>query len=109
MLLVVFGWVFFRAPGLGKALTMLGHMLVPDLHGLTDVVEAALTNQRTVILLIALLIVLVPADPVTGPYLESARSRPATAIRLAVMTLGLTYATILVATGTFSPFLYYQF
>jgi alginate O-acetyltransferase complex protein AlgI len=109
MLLVVFGWVFFRAPDLGKALTMLGHMLVPDLHGLTDVVEAALTNQRTVILLIALLIVLVPADPVTGPYLESARSRPATAIRLAVMTLGLTYATILVATGTFSPFLYYQF
>ncbi|GDY30815.1 MBOAT family O-acyltransferase [Gandjariella thermophila] len=109
MLLVIFGWVFFRAPDLGKALTMLGHMLVPDPHGLTDVVAAALTNQRTVILLLALVIVLVPATPVTGPYLESTRSRPAAALRVAVMTLGLAYATILVATGTFSPFLYYQF
>jgi alginate O-acetyltransferase complex protein AlgI len=109
MLLVVIGWVFFRAPDLGKALTVLGHMLVPDLAGLTDVVGSALTNQRTVILLLALVIVLVPTDPVTGPYLESSRSRPATAIRLAVMTGGLAYAAILVATGTFSPFLYYQF
>jgi alginate O-acetyltransferase complex protein AlgI len=30
-------------------------------------------------------------------------------LRVAIMTVGLLYASILVATGTFSPFLYYQF
>jgi alginate O-acetyltransferase complex protein AlgI len=109
LLLVIMGWVFFRAPNLGKGLVILGHMLIPDVRGLTDIVDAALTHQRTVILLLALLVVLLPTQPVTGPYVEAVRSRPATALRIAVMTAGLAYSAILVATGTFSPFLYYQF
>jgi len=107
--LVVVGWVFFRSATLPQALTMIGHMLLPDFSGLTDVVSEAFTNQRLVILLCALVIVFLPAHPVTGPLLESSRSKPATALRVTVMTVGLLYAAILVATGTFSPFLYYQF
>jgi alginate O-acetyltransferase complex protein AlgI len=107
--LVIVGWVFFRAADLPQALTMIGHMLLPDFTGLTDVVSEAFTNQRLVILLCALVIIFLPAHPVTGPLLESSRSRPATALRVGVMTVGLLYAAILVATGTFSPFLYYQF
>lgn len=108
-LLVVFGWVFFRSPDLGYAFVMFWHMLVPDLQGLSEVVDAALTNQRTLILLAALVVVVLPPHPVTGPYLESVRSRGATVLRVAIMTVGLAYASILVAAGTFSPFLYYQF
>jgi alginate O-acetyltransferase complex protein AlgI len=88
---------------------MLGHMLLPDFSGLGDVVDTALTNQRLVVLLAALAIFVLPSHPVTGPLLESSRSKPATALRIGVMTVGLTYSAILVATGTFSPFLYYQF
>jgi alginate O-acetyltransferase complex protein AlgI len=109
LVLVAFGWVFFRAADLGQALTMIGHMFVPDFSGLTDVVSAALTNQRRVILLVSLLVIFMPAYPVTGPLLESSRSRSATSLRVGVMTVGLAYAAILVANGTFSPFLYYQF
>ncbi|HEX3787662.1 MAG TPA: MBOAT family protein [Pseudonocardiaceae bacterium] len=109
LLLVVIGWVFFRSGNLGQALTILGHMFVPDLSGLTDLVNAALTNQRLIILLVALLVVLLPTHPVTGPLLEASRSRPAVTIRIGVMTVGLAYAAILIASGTFSPFLYYQF
>ncbi|GAB3393019.1 MBOAT family O-acyltransferase [Amycolatopsis echigonensis] len=109
LILVVFGWVFFRSADLAHALSMLGHMLIPDFGGLGDVVESALTNQRMVILLLALIVFILPAHPVTGPLLESSRSRGATALRIGVMTVGLVYAAILVATGTFSPFLYYQF
>jgi alginate O-acetyltransferase complex protein AlgI len=58
---------------------------------------------------VALLVVLLPTHPVTGPLLESSRSRPATLIRVGVLTVGLAYAVILIASGTFSPFLYYQF
>jgi alginate O-acetyltransferase complex protein AlgI len=101
--------VIFRAAELPHALAMIGHMLLPDFTGLTDVVDAALTNQRLVILLAALAILLLPAHPVTGPLLESSRTTPAKVLRVSVMTVGLLYSTILVATGTFSPFLYYQF
>ena len=109
MLLVVIGWVFFRSADLGKALAMIGNMLVPDFTGFTETVSATTTNQRVVILLLALAIVFAPNHPVTGPYLESSRDKVATVVRVSVMTVGLLYAAILVASGTFSPFLYYQF
>ena len=109
LLLVVVGWVFFRSATLAQALNILGHMLVPDTRGLTDVVNVALTNQRLVVLLVSLLVVLLPTHPVTGPLLESSRSRAASMIRIGVMTVGLAYAVILIASGTFSPFLYFQF
>jgi alginate O-acetyltransferase complex protein AlgI len=107
--LVVFGWVFFRSTDLGQALTMIGHMLLPDLTGLSDVVGEALTNQRLAILLVAAVVVFLPAHPVTGPLLESSQTRTATVLRVSVMTAGLFYAAVLTAAGTFSPFLYYQF
>ncbi|GAA2790958.1 MBOAT family protein [Saccharopolyspora taberi] len=109
LVLVVIGWVFFRAADLGTAFTMLGHMLVPDLSGLTDIVAASVTNQRLVFLLLALVVVFLPANSGTGPFLESVRSRPANALRIGVLTAGLAYSGLLVATGSFSPFLYYQF
>ncbi|HEX5116457.1 MAG TPA: MBOAT family protein [Pseudonocardiaceae bacterium] len=109
LLLVVIGWVLFRATDLPQALSMLGHMFTPDGRGLTGVVDAALTHQRLVILLVALLVVFLPTSPVTGPFLESSRTRVAGAVRIGVMTAGLAYSTILIASGTFSPFLYFQF
>jgi alginate O-acetyltransferase complex protein AlgI len=109
LLIVVFGWVLFRSPNLSTALVFVAHMVIPDLGGLTDVVHASLTHQRLVILLLAALMFVLPAEPVTGRYLESVRSRPATMLRVGVMTLGLFYSALLITTGTFSPFLYYRF
>jgi alginate O-acetyltransferase complex protein AlgI len=109
LLIVMFGWVLFRSPNLGTALVFLQHMVILDLGGLTDVVDASLTNQRLAILLLAALVLLLPARPITGRYLESVRSRPAAVLRVGVMTVGLFYSALLVATGTFSPFLYYRF
>ena len=108
-LLVVFGWVLFRSTDMTQALTIIGHMLLPDFSGLTDVVGEAFTNQRLAILLAALVVAFLPAHPVTGPLLESSQSRTATVLRVGVMTVGLFYAAVLTAAGTFSPFLYYQF
>ncbi len=109
LLVVVFGWVLFRSPDLGTAVVLLRHMVIPDPGGLPDMVAASLTNQRLAILLGAALVFVLPAEPVTGRYLESVRSRPASMLRVGVMTLGLFYSALLVATGTFSPFLYYRF
>ncbi|QTR05543.1 MBOAT family protein [Saccharothrix algeriensis] len=109
MVLVVIGWVFFRSADLGAAFTMIGHLLTPDFGGLGEAVAAAATNQRIVLLVIALVVVALPDHPVTGPYLESSRDRVAVAARASLMTVGVAYAALLVAGGTFSPFLYYQF
>jgi alginate O-acetyltransferase complex protein AlgI len=109
MLLVMIGWIYFRADDLPSALNMVGHMFLPDFTGLTDITLSALTNQRLVVMLLALGILFLPAQPVTGPLLESSRSKPATVLRVSVMTAGLAYAAILIASGTFSPFLYNQF
>ncbi|MDQ4021781.1 MAG: MBOAT family protein [Actinomycetota bacterium] len=109
LLIVIFGWVLFRSPNLSTALVFMQHMVILGPGGLTEVVDASLTNQRLTILLLAALVFLLPARPITGPYLESVRSTPATVLRVCVMTVGLFYSALLVATGTFSPFLYYRF
>lgn len=109
MALVIIGWVIFRSAELPDALAMIGHMLLPDFTGLSDTVDAALTNQRLVIMLAALAILLLPAHPVTGPLIESSRTPSAKVLRIAVMTAGPICSAILIATDTFSPFLYYQF
>jgi alginate O-acetyltransferase complex protein AlgI len=108
-LLVVVGWVFFRAESMGQALTMLKHMFVPSGFGLPEAVEVSLTNTRSIMLVLALLVVLLPGSFVLGRLLESGRTRAAGVTRFAVMGIAGPYAAVLVAAGTFSPFLYYQF
>jgi alginate O-acetyltransferase complex protein AlgI len=108
-LLVVIGWVFFRAESLGQALMMIKHMFVPSGLGLSAELSASLTNQRSVILVLALLVVLLPGSFVLGRILETGRSRPAVATRYAVMAVAAPAAAVVAAAGTFSPFLYYQF
>jgi alginate O-acetyltransferase complex protein AlgI len=108
-LLVVVGWVFFRAESLGQALTMLHHMFWPSGFALPAAVDASLTHQRVLLLVLALLVVLIPGSFVLGRVLDSGRGRPAKATRFAVMAIAAPCAAIIAAAGTFSPFLYYQF
>jgi alginate O-acetyltransferase complex protein AlgI len=108
-LLVTIGWVFFRAESLGQATTMLKHMFVPSGLGLSDAVSASLTDQRTLVLVLALVVVLLPGSFVLGRILEAGQSRRAVVTRYAVMAVAAPCAAVVAAAGTFSPFLYYQF
>jgi alginate O-acetyltransferase complex protein AlgI len=108
-LLVVVGWVLFRAESMGRAVTMLSHMFVPSGFGLPEAVAASLTNQRVLVLALALVVVLLPGSFVLGRVLDSGRGRPAVVTRFAVIAVAAPCAAIIAAAGTFSPFLYYQF
>jgi alginate O-acetyltransferase complex protein AlgI len=108
-LLVVVGWVLFRADSLGQAGTMLHAMFVPSGFDLPDAVSLSLTHQRVLVLVLALLVALLPGSFVLGRVLDSGRSRPALVTRYAVMAVAAPCAAIIAAAGTFSPFLYYQF
>jgi alginate O-acetyltransferase complex protein AlgI len=108
-LLVVIGWVPFRARDLSQAGDMLRAMFVPDFGPLPLAVSEAATNKATITFVLAALVVLIPRDWVTGRYLEFAESRAAWAARLGVSGVAAPYGAVVVAAGTFSPFLYYQF
>jgi alginate O-acetyltransferase complex protein AlgI len=74
-----------------------------------DAVFVELTRQRLAMVTIGMLVVLFPATYVTGRLLERKDTRWATPARLGVVGLLAPYAAVLVAAGTFSPFLYFQF
>jgi alginate O-acetyltransferase complex protein AlgI len=108
-LLVVIGWVFFRAPSLGDAGSYLGRMFWPHGFAVGPGVELALTHQALVIGAIALLVTLLPRGLVVGRMLQTARGGVALAGRVGEAAIGLPLALLLVVSGTFSPFLYFRF
>jgi alginate O-acetyltransferase complex protein AlgI len=107
--LVMVGWVLFRAHDLPDAGQILLSMAGANGWGMDGAMQAALTNRRTLTLVLASTVILMPAWFVTGRYLDHARSAAADRLRLAYSTLGMGYSAVLIAAGTFSPFLYYQF
>ncbi len=108
-LLVVLGWVVFRAQSVGQAGSFWVGM-VP--HGqpaaISPFIRAAFAPQAKVALAVGLLTVLLPRDLVLGRVLQGRWSGlPLLARAGALATLP--YAAILVAGGSFSPFLYFRF
>ncbi len=108
-LLVVIGWVFFRAGTMAEALGMLGAMFTGPWGELDEFVLFALDRQRTLILVLAGVVVLLPGSGGLGPLIQNGRGWAPAAARATVTWVAAPYAALLVAAGTFSPFLYYQF
>lgn len=108
-LIVMVGWVIFRAPDLGVAIDYYQAMVSP-VGGMTDSVSTALDARALVLLLIASVIVFLPrAAQSGGKWIADARgSMPLTA-RLATLVVLFPLALAFALSGTFSPFLYFQF
>lgn len=109
LLLVVVGWVPFRAGSLEVAWPMLRAMVVWTPGWLPAPVVEAVTTRRLLVLLVAAAVVLVPRRLPTGWMLERRDDIAAAWTRLGVSTVGVSAAAVLVAAGTFSPFLYFRF
>jgi alginate O-acetyltransferase complex protein AlgI len=115
-LLVLVGWVVFRAESLSAAGTMLRAMLVPD-HllepnlGLPPDLALLLTTHRMVLLVVVLLTALLPGTWVMGKEIDALGGtsvRRQVAART-VALVGAPYAAVVAVAGTFSPFLYFRF
>ncbi|GII78939.1 alginate O-acetyltransferase [Sphaerisporangium rufum] len=109
LLLVMAGWVVFRAPSMTEAAGMLRAMVTWRPGGLDEFAAYAAGHQRTAVLVLAAAVVVLPAGPPLGRLLECGRGRRARVARAAVSLVAAPVAAVLVAAGTFSPFLYYQF
>jgi alginate O-acetyltransferase complex protein AlgI len=106
--LVMVGWVVFRSPSLDAAAGYFAAFLRP-----TGTVPPAFALAAEPLALAVLALgaasALLPAGWVTGVALEQPQQRLNRILRVAVATLVLPAAMVLVLTGTFSPFLYFQF
>ena len=115
LLVVLLGWVVFRAPDLGTAFDIYGGML--GLHGYGLPLEAALAITRESLVALALCLLVAGLEP-WGNRFTVARLVPQPG---GVLTAGNTLLPTLVVTGlamlailklseqSFSPFLYFQF
>jgi alginate O-acetyltransferase complex protein AlgI len=107
--LVVFGWVLFRAVDIGQAMSFMGSMLTPTSLAIEPVMREAITRENALALAIGLSSVLLPRSFVMGQVIDVASTmRLAPVARIAVVLL-VPYTAVVVAAGTFSPFLYFQF
>ncbi len=107
-LLVVVGWVMFRASSPAQAVRFYVGMIPHGRFALDPFLSSTITPQVKLALVVGLATVLLPRNLVFGRVLQSDWSGRGVLVRaLAVATLP--YATLLVAAGSFSPFLYFRF
>ena len=106
--LVVLGWVLFRAAGIGDAGEVYAAMFSFDAGALPVRLDEAMTPQPVAALLIGLASVILPRRLVLGRVLEGEWSGASLTARVAVVAAA-PLAAITVAAGSFSPFLYFQF
>jgi alginate O-acetyltransferase complex protein AlgI len=107
LLIVMLGWVLFRAESIDVALDYYATMF-SFTGGAVPAVAAAATTQATVVLLLSCVIFVLPGTRSGGRFLIDGVGPQATAARIAVMVL-LPLALVMALSGDYSPFLYFQF
>lgn len=106
LLLVLIGWVVFRAPDLNTALDFYQSMFTPAGMALPQL-ETALAKADIAFMLIGLAIAILPPARFRGPqaYTGALGAIPS----FALLLLALPFAMTKIMGGTYSPFLYFQF
>ncbi len=109
LLLVMLGWVVFRADSVTHAAEIYAAMFSFSGFALAPEVAMAMTHRVALVTALAALVVFLPRDFVAGPQLVESHGSFATLGRLVWLGGGAVVATTLIASGNFSPFLYFQF
>ena len=108
---VTLAWVFFRAYDLSDAMGYFGDLFAGGMNKAQSrtIFDATTTSRSKIALAVGLATLLLPAGFSVGPRLENWTSQPGLTFRLAYIATVLPVTLLLVATNTFSPFLYFQF
>ena len=109
LVLVMLGWVIFRADSVGQAQEFYRAMFSFNGFELLPAVSDVMTTRIALTIAAAAAVVLLPRGFVGGLAIPAGAGWAPAAGRLAVMGFALPYAMLLIAGGTFSPFLYFRF
>lgn len=109
-LIVMVAWILFRASSIGNAARYAGALVGQGSGVLSaDVVLRTIDVRELAVLVIALATLLLPGTFVGGRAIIDRTGRRAGAARFAVMVAAFPVSLLLVVSGTFSPFLYFNF
>ncbi|MFL5679629.1 MAG: MBOAT family O-acyltransferase [Chloroflexota bacterium] len=106
--LVMFSWILFRSPDLAYAAGFVRALARPSLD-VTPAIHAAADPVALICLALGIVSVAIPATWVTGIRLERAPTWGVRSLRVATIALVFPAAVLFLLSGTFSPFLYFQF
>jgi alginate O-acetyltransferase complex protein AlgI len=109
LLLVLLGWVVFRADSITHALQFYDAMFSLSLAPLAPEVAVACTTRNLLILAAATFVVFLPRSFSGSALLTSRTGWVPVLARVAVLIFAPAYIALLLASGSFSPFLYFQF
>ncbi len=108
-LLVLLGWVFFRAASLGDAVGYFGHLFgVVPATAASRLIEGAVFQPFTLIVMAAAALIVVVGRR-TQDWVEGAVVLPASVPRMAATFALFVVAVIELTTQSDNPFLYFQF
>jgi alginate O-acetyltransferase complex protein AlgI len=108
-LLISLSWPIFNAESIGHAWAYYGCMLDFSRVAFSPEIRDAFTTQGIVMLVLGSVQYFLPGRGCIGIYITEAESRPADLLRYATAVLALPVALVVVISGSFSPFLYFQF
>ena len=109
VLVIVMSLTLFRATNLSQAFDMFSNMFSFHNGAIPAAVKLTMTTRNVVLLIFAWSTWFLPPRFSTGVWLASARGPRVAVARAAVLGIALPYAGMLVATGSFQPFLYFAF
>jgi len=109
LLLVMLGWVLFRADDLRHAAHYYAALAGLGSSAPQPELLLAATTRNSAILLLASAVFVLPRSLRLGSAIESGRGVWLDASRAALMSAGLAYAGLLLVSGTYNPFLYFRF
>ncbi len=109
LVLVMIGWVFFRSRDLGQAAEILRAMFIPVSKMLP--IDLAFTiNERNLFFLgLASIVFFLPRDFSGASVFTAGRTPVSLAFRFCILMISVIYSIALLASGSFNPFIYYQF
>ncbi len=109
LILVIIGWTFFRANGLEQVAAFLKAMFSPVYQPLPFELRVVLNNRNLLFFLIAALVIFLPRG-FSGARLLSLQTTPLIIVmRTSLLLVLVMYSIATIASGSFSPFLYFQF
>lgn len=109
LLLVVVGWVFFRAANLGQAFDFLWAMFIPVNHIIPWEIMLALNNRNLIFFFLASLVVFAPRNWQGYKLMYTEKGGIISVLQTGALMVVLFYSISLVTSGSYNPFIYFKF
>ncbi len=108
-LLVLIAWVFFRSPDMAYAIDYLSAMFVPSLKPLPFELFMALNPRNLTFLIISAAVIFLPRTFSGAALFTDTTATTAGRLKVCGLMVMVIYSIALLASGSYNPFIYFQF